>query len=185
MDINDFPIEAFKQHINLVLSQYSNDNSVLDVSELDGYVAAILCAPEDIPVSRWVVEIWGGEDNTPDWQSEQEINEYVSTFVNYFALVAQDLERDQYSPLFAEQILDKTKDTRLDEWSFGFMRGIKLWQNTLSSEQLRLLQNNLQALSQLSNDEQREKLKTLSPEEFHSLEESIKLSVMNIYHAFH
>ena len=185
MNTDEFPFEAFKQHINLVLNQYSNENSVLDISELDGYVAAILCAPQEIPVSNWVMEIWGGEENTPDWQSEQEINEYVNTFINYFALVATALEQDQYAPLFTDQVLDKSEDTKLDEWCFGYMRGIKLWQDTITPEQLTILQKNLQDIMLFANDEEREKLKTMSPVAFHSLENSITTAVMSIYRAFH
>ncbi len=48
-----------------VLLEYGNDASVLDVSELDGMLTAILSGPELIPPSQWMSEMWGARNVSP------------------------------------------------------------------------------------------------------------------------
>ena len=113
--------------IDKFLTRYSQEHSVLDLSELDGFCCAIACSPQIIPVTHWMPQIWGGEEFTPEWQSEEEINSYVNCIMTYFGQVIDALIHNNYSPHFSEDVLDKTQDTRVDEWCFGFMRGYQLW----------------------------------------------------------
>jgi hypothetical protein len=61
------------QLLNYYLLRYGHDDAILDVSELDGFFAALACAPDTILPSRWMPAIWGGEDQSPAWPNEEEI----------------------------------------------------------------------------------------------------------------
>jgi yecA family protein len=50
--------------------------AIQDISELDGFFAALVCATITIMPSVWVSAIWGGEHLVPQWESEQEITEF-------------------------------------------------------------------------------------------------------------
>jgi uncharacterized protein len=45
------------------LAKYATEGAILDVSELDGLLTAILSAPTDIEPAQWLLAIWGGADN--------------------------------------------------------------------------------------------------------------------------
>jgi hypothetical protein len=61
--------------LNYYLRRYGHDDAILDVSEMDGFFAALACAPDTILPSRWLPAIWGGEDQSPVWPDENEIGE--------------------------------------------------------------------------------------------------------------
>ena len=42
------------------LAKYAAEGAILDVSELDGLLTAILSAPTDIEPAQWLLAIWGG-----------------------------------------------------------------------------------------------------------------------------
>ncbi|OTP63006.1 hypothetical protein BVC92_11675, partial [Klebsiella pneumoniae] len=44
------------------LAKYAAEGAILDVSELDGLLTAILSAPTDIEPAQWLLAIWGGAD---------------------------------------------------------------------------------------------------------------------------
>ncbi len=67
---------AFFQVVENCLLRYGSDDSILDISELDGFFAALACAPITIMPSVWVSAICGGEHLVPQWELEQEIIEF-------------------------------------------------------------------------------------------------------------
>ena len=67
--------------IDYYLMRYGHDDSILDVSELDGFFAALACAPNTIMPSRWMPAIWGGEALAPEWQNKKEIEAIFQKFI--------------------------------------------------------------------------------------------------------
>ena len=43
-----------------VLMKYGTEASIMDVSELDGLLTAVLSSPVPIEPSQWLVALWGG-----------------------------------------------------------------------------------------------------------------------------
>jgi hypothetical protein len=56
---------VFFQVIENCLMRYGGDDSILDISELEGFFAALACAPITIMPSVWVFAIWGGDYLVP------------------------------------------------------------------------------------------------------------------------
>lgn len=145
-------INALQASINEFLQRYGDEHSILDISELNGFYSAIGCAPEEIAIAQWMPAIWGGEQYIPEWQSENEINNFVSTFVSYYHLVVETLFSGSYQPLFSEKVLDTETDTIADEWCFGFLRGIQLWP-PLNAEDSAFLDEALQPMRLFATEE--------------------------------
>jgi len=114
--------------IDFYFMRYGHDNSVVDVSELDGFFAALACAPDAVLPSRWMPAIWGGEDQAPAWKDKQEINDFTHVVFTLYNHVMQSMNDDDYEALFLEREAEGKTHTIVDEWCEGFLRGINLWE---------------------------------------------------------
>lgn len=183
MTNKDFSIKELHHHINQLLNQYSNEQSILDVSELDGFVCALGSSPEEISISDWMPAIWGGEENTPDWQSEQEINNFVNAFTDFYGYTLHNLHNDQYTPLFSESVLDKSQDSIADEWCFGYLRGLKLWPD-INDQDNNFLNDSLKPIRLFATDEGKTQLENMDKQTSEDLIQEIKKNAKLIYQHF-
>jgi len=183
MQKNELSLEEYHHHINQILDKYGNEQSILDVSELDGFVAAVCSSPEEIPISDWMPTVWGGEENTPEWQSEQEINDFVNTFITYYSFTLQKLPENQYTPFFSDVILDKKEDSIADEWCFGYLKGIKLWPK-LEKEKSDFLNKKLKSIKLFATDEGKATLDEIDSSEVESIIDNVKRDALEIYSHF-
>ena len=46
--------------LDAALLDHGNDDSVLGISELDGFFTALVSGPEAVMPSTWLPELWGG-----------------------------------------------------------------------------------------------------------------------------
>jgi len=113
--------------INFYLMRYGHDDSILDVSELDGFFAALACAPDTVLPSRWMPAIWGGEDKTPAWQDKEEFDAFTRVTFTSYNEAMQSMHENSYEALFLEHEVEEKIHTIVDEWCNGFLRGINLW----------------------------------------------------------
>ncbi len=70
------------------LAKYATEGAILDVSELDGLLTAILSAPTDIEPAQWLVAIWGGADNVPRWANDRERDRFVDLTLQHMSDIA-------------------------------------------------------------------------------------------------
>ncbi|WP_101506736.1 UPF0149 family protein [Erwinia sp. B116] len=109
-----------------VLAEYGNDDSVLDASELDGLLTAVVTPPQPVAVELWLPTIWGGD--FPDWESEEQFQ----TFMNLVAQQTNDIvDRlrdypDQFDPLFGTNEMEGQEFTVVEDWCVGYMKGVAL-----------------------------------------------------------
>ncbi|WP_445354509.1 YecA family protein [Microbulbifer sp. EKSA008] len=128
----DTPIsEADLEFIEDVLLKYGNDDSVLDICELDGFLTALVSGPEMIPPSRWFSALWGGPGNEPEWQSEEEMQRFTALLFQLMNSNAMMLVETpaEFSALF--RITEREGEAPfaiVEEWCFGYMRGVDLGQ---------------------------------------------------------
>ncbi len=112
---------------NYYLLKYGNDDSVLDVSELDGLFAALACAPNMIMPFTWFPAIWAGEELMPAWESEDEIRDFNSLVMGMYNEVMTSMNEGYYEALFLERAGEEKTVLIVDEWCEGFLRGLNLW----------------------------------------------------------
>ncbi len=158
------------------LQRYGSDESILGASELDGYFAALGCAPETIMPSSWIPVIWGGDEFSPEWESEQEFTRFSQAILAHYNSVTTDFQSDDYQPLFMEGSQNDSLLLVVDDWCEGFLRGLTLW-GELSTQDSKQLKYHLQAIRIFGTTEGIEALQSMKDEEIHRLQAGIQPSV--------
>jgi len=102
------------------------DEGIIDLSELDGFFAAIVSSPEMIPPSVWLPAVWG--DFEPVWESQNQAERIIGLLIEVMSSVNSTLSHSphQYQPLFEHREVDHNTFVIVDEWCFGYMRGVGL-----------------------------------------------------------
>ena len=69
----------------------------MTLSELDGYVAALIVCPEMIPPSEWLSVVWGGEGAVADIEEAEEL---IGAVMGHYNRLARELAEDPeaYAP---------------------------------------------------------------------------------------
>ena len=65
------------------------DEGVLDVSELDGLLTAVVSGPVTIVPSRWLPAVWG--DFEPTWHSVDDYGAFMSMLMRHMNSIAETL----------------------------------------------------------------------------------------------
>ncbi|HET8696870.1 MAG TPA: UPF0149 family protein, partial [Gammaproteobacteria bacterium] len=102
------------------------DEGVLDISELDGFLTAVVSGPVTLPPSRWIPAIWG--DFEPKWQTDEEAEAVFTLIVRHMnGIVLQLVDSpDDFEPMFLENTADGGSVLVVDEWCEGYRRGMAL-----------------------------------------------------------
>ena len=72
--------------------------------------------------------VWGGADYVPRWASEKEMTRFMNLAFQHMADTAERLNEfpEQFEPLFGLREVDGSELTIVEEWCFGYMRGVAL-----------------------------------------------------------
>ena len=102
------------------------DEGILDVSELDGFLTALISGPNVIVPSRWLPAVWGVEE--PIWESADQFQAIFGLIVRHQNSIAAMLLHDPqaFEPMFGEREVKGTTYFIVDEWCRGYMRGVSL-----------------------------------------------------------
>ncbi len=172
--------ESELEWLDDILSKYATDGAILDVSELDGLLTAILSGPAEIEPARWLLAIWGGADNVPRWANERERDRFVNLTLQHMSDVAERLDDypEQFEPLFGTREEEGQELTIVGEWCFGYMRGVGLsnWA-ALPAE----LQAELDIIALHGTEAQFPAVEALSVDDFLASVERIKPAALALY----
>lgn len=72
--------------IDRYLLLYGSDAAISGVSELDGFFAALACAPLAISAPTWLPAMWGGDQHMPKWKHERELREFTTALLHHYTL---------------------------------------------------------------------------------------------------
>ncbi|ELQ5994634.1 YecA family protein [Cronobacter dublinensis] len=163
--MNEGPLtEKELQWLDDMLEKYGSEASIVDVAELDGLLTAVLSGPRSIEPSEWLVALWGGQNRIPRWSNEREMNRFMSLCFQHMNDIADRLAEfpEQFDPLFGVRETEGHEFTVVEEWCFGYMRGVALsdWSSLPAS-----LQPALDAIALHGKEENFPQLEALSPEE--------------------
>lgn len=165
--------ESEVEWLDDILSKYAVEGTIMDVAELDGLLTAILSGPTEIEPAQWLIAIWGGADNVPRWANDRERDRFVNLTLQHMSDIAERLSDypDQFEPMFGSREEEGQELTIVEEWCFGYMRGVGLsdW-SALPAE----LQADLDAIALHGTEERFEALDELSAEEFIASVERIR-----------
>ncbi|EBX2068130.1 YecA family protein [Salmonella enterica subsp. enterica serovar Java] len=157
-----------------ILMEYGNDDSILDVTELDGMLTAILSGPNMISPSRWLSVIWGGNEHAPHCKSRKELMCFMDLTFQHMNDIADRLcyNPDHFAPLFEFRTIDNKEYIVAEEWCFGYMRGVALddWSALpkalipeLEAIALHGKEENFQHLENMSSDEIQQSIAKIPP----------------------
>lgn len=110
-----------------VLERYGNDDTVENVSELDGYFTALVSGPEIVLPSRWYPALWG-KTCDPEWDSQSEFEHCFQLLVRHMnSIVTTLMERPETFHAMRESRDIEGGLVKIgDDWCFGYMRGVAL-----------------------------------------------------------
>lgn len=95
----------------------------LMISDLDGFLTALVIGPEPISPSEWLPVVWGGVE--PDFEDEEEARQIVATIMARYNEIIDQLEGggERLAPIFWE-----TPGGGLvaGDWAEGFMDAVRL-----------------------------------------------------------
>lgn len=169
--------------LDCYLLRYGTDDAILNVSELDGFFAALACAPDTIPPSRWLPAIWGGEDQSPTWPNENEIGEFTRAIFTLYNQVMQGMNENVFEALFLERDVEGKTYTIVDEWCAGFLRGVRLW-NALNPDDAAKTTECLQPVRLFATKEGFTTLETMSETEVIEHQALIEPAVRGLFQYF-
>jgi len=158
------------------------DEGVVGVSELDGFLTAIVSGPETVPPSVWMPALWG--DAEVAWQSEDQLTEIFTLLMRHMNTIAIHLmeEPETFEPIFLTRTVEDTEYLVVDDWCTGYLRALSLtndaWRR--GGDQIESL---LQPLFAFGTPAGWDALDKLNDEEVVSLQQSVTPAVCAI-HAF-
>ena len=102
------------------------DEGILDISELDGFLTAVVSGPETVLPSQWIPQVWG--DFEPVWEHEQDVQKVMTLLMRHMNAIAVMLmeQPEDFEPIFLERNHEGKTYTIVDEWCEGYMRGVAL-----------------------------------------------------------
>lgn len=157
-----------------MLMKYGNDDSILDVSELDGFLTAIVSGPNMIMPSQWLPDMWGGADKLPEWESEAEVKRFMGAVMAMMNSIVASLmdSPEEYTAMFNINSAVEPEVIVPEEWCFGYMRGVRLgnWPalptdaNTwLDAIALHGLEENFTVLAEMTIEEHQQSVANIEP----------------------
>jgi uncharacterized protein len=106
-------------HLSAVLERFGDKRS-MNLEQLDGFIAALICGPELVPPSKYLPKIWGDQTVFEDASSAQE---FLSLIMRHWNAIADTLNSGEvYLPLLLE---DESGITHANDWANGFLRGME------------------------------------------------------------
>lgn len=173
--------ESELEWLDDVLARYGNEQAVVDVSELDGMLTAILSSPYEIEPAQWMLAIWGGVDQVPRWANDRERDRFVNLTLQHMDDIAERLSDypEQFEPLFGTREEEGQEITIVEEWCFGYLRGIALsdWSSLPES-----MQSSLDVITLHGSETQFARLESLSAEEYIDSVDAIKPAALALGH---
>jgi len=124
--LDDFLLNRIDDETGDRIHAAGGDEGILDVSELDGLLTALVSSPRVIVPSRWLPAMWGAQEST--WESAEQFQETFGLIVRQQNAIAATLLHDlqAFEPMFGEREVEGKTYLIVDEWCHGYMRGVAL-----------------------------------------------------------
>jgi uncharacterized protein len=116
--------DAELERVHEILERFG-DKRAMNLEQLDGFLAALICGPGDVPQSEYLPEIWGDNIVNEEATAGQPIlQDFVSLVTRHRDAIDHTLQSgDVYTPLLLK---DQHGVARGNDWANGFVRGMEL-----------------------------------------------------------
>ena len=102
----------------------SNGDDAMNLEEVDGFFAALICGPEMVLPSEYLPEICGLKSRDADFAFDdlEELQEFLGLLMRHWNNIANTLSSGEiFLPLFEE---NEDGIACANDWAWGFMRGV-------------------------------------------------------------
>lgn len=101
----------------------------MNLEMLDGYLAAIACAPVPVPVERWMPGVWSAEEEGMSFGSGSSMQQAITLVLRYHnEVVTTLLAEEGWEPFcYAPDESDDDSPAIGDDWAAGFDQGLECW----------------------------------------------------------
>jgi uncharacterized protein len=149
--------EREKKALDAFLRSDETPEGTMWLDELDGFIAALVCAPNMVVPSRWMPVMWDGEE--PEWGSLEEAQKTMGLLMRHWNGVAEALNKGTYVPLIAAS-KGETGETIDDPsgWCDGFIEGVHMWDADRDLMEHKSLKSLLAPIVALSSGEHSERV---------------------------
>ncbi|HEU4653391.1 MAG TPA: UPF0149 family protein [Steroidobacteraceae bacterium] len=108
------------------LAAAGEDEGIVGISELDGFLTAVVSGPNLIEPSKWLRAMWGKEE--PAWKSMEQFEEVFLLLSRHQNSIAGMLLTGptEFEPMFAELRMKGHVHINVEDWCHGYMRGVYL-----------------------------------------------------------
>lgn len=131
MNLSDDPLTQEElDFVESILEKYGSDTSIINASELDGFLTALVSGPNMVMPSRWLAAIWETDDGPANvaWESEEEANRFMTLVMQHMnnntVMLMED--PDQFEAMFMQAEGKDELQSIPDDWCLGYMRGVAL-----------------------------------------------------------
>lgn len=102
------------------------DEGILNISTLDGFMTALVSGPETVLPSQWLPAVWG--EFEPEWASAGQLQDTLNLMMRHMNGIVGVLIEDpeQFEPIFLQHEIDGKEYTIVDDWCEGYLRGMAL-----------------------------------------------------------
>ena len=172
--------ESELEWLDETIAKYATDASIIDVSELDGMLTAVLSSPLEIEPAEWMFAVWGGAEHVPHWATDRERDRFVNLTLQHMSDIADRLNDypDQFEPLYGTREEEDQELTIVEEWCFGYMRGVALSDWSALPDTLKPA---LEAIALHGTEENFAVVEKLTPEAFEESVDAIRLAALDLH----
>jgi uncharacterized protein len=129
--------DAEFDRLSAVLERFGDKHS-MNLEQLDGFFAALICGPDIVLPSEYLPEIWG-DDIVLEHASAEHLmlQEFISLITRHWNSISDTLHSGDV--IMPSLLPDENGITRANDWANGFLRGMELrkkdWASLLGDEQ--------------------------------------------------
>jgi uncharacterized protein len=107
-----------------VLGRFDNQRP-MNLEQLDGFFAALICGPLNVPPSEYLPVILGEDMVLEDtFNAQPVLEDFLSLILRHWNVIVDTLASDEvYLPLLKQ---DETGISPTNDWANGFLRGMEL-----------------------------------------------------------
>lgn len=133
--------DAEIEELNAFLLSDACPETAMDISMLDGFLAALVSGPNRVMPSAMLCWIWDAEEGeaSPEIASTTEANKILGYIMRHWNSVIEALSDDSkpYAPIVLESTTEGRTISVIDDWCLGYYKGIALdlaaWEPLMST----------------------------------------------------
>jgi uncharacterized protein len=129
--------DAVFERLSGILERFDSKRP-MNLEQLDGFFAALICSPQIVPPSEYLPKILGHDMVFEDTANAQPVlQDFLSLIMRHWNVIADTLHSGEvFLPLLLE---DENGITRASDWATGFLRGMEFhkerWAALLADEE--------------------------------------------------